>query len=377
MSVIMTKSTHSNGPVIAVDWSFGPDEFGNQMFSPDYRARTRNAQVWCLLQEFQTFMASVGVKLVTIDQADFQSDDVRYVIYFDYSVYRWRHDPFLKKIPCEKRVLLILEPSNINPTLHFNPLLRSCFSHILTYNTKLVKRCGYTKLNYFVLGNMLQYRTPPFPAVPFEKKKMLIAINSNRWAYMPSSTYSIRKTYFRFLEQHYPEQFDLYGHGWNKPSVFYERWLGFPHFSSYKESIPEDIVSKIELLSRYRFHLCIENNINEPGYISEKMTDCFCARCVPLYMGWKETPRYIPEACFINLRNFTSMPALFSFISSMDAQRYQTYMDAIERFIQSPRADYFTNVNAFRTIFKTLFPDAPCAAPLGFEPLSKLLGNAR
>ena len=355
----MTDIMPSSDLMIGVDWGFGPDEFDNQMLSTEYRWRTRRGseQVWCLLQEFQAFMKLAGVKVVTIDQAVSRIDDVRYVIYFDYSLHRWRRDPFLHKIPREKRVLLILEPSNINPTLHYNPFLRGLFGHIFTYNDELVKRCGYTKINYFVLGNMLEYRIPPFPIVPFEKRKMLIAINSNRWAYMPSSTYSIRKTYFRFLEQHYPDRFDLYGHGWNKPSVFYEKWTGFPHFSSYKESIPEDIVSKIELLSHYQFHLCIENNINEPGYISEKMTDCFCARCVPLYMGWTETPRYIPEECFINLRNFPSMSSVFSWISTMNAQQYQVYIDAIERFIQSPRAAYFTNANAFQTILQTLFPN--------------------
>ena len=359
----MTEIKLSPGTVVGVDWGFGPDEFGNQILFPEYPGRTRNEQTWCILQEFQAFMNSVGVKVVTVDQAVSRIDAVRYVIYFDYSLRRWRRDPFLSKIPREKRVLLILEPSNINPTLHYNPLLRNLFSHVFTYNDELVKRCGYTKINYFVLGNMLQYRTPPFPAVPFEKKKMLIAINSNRWAYMPSSTYSIRKSYFRFLEQHCPEQFDLYGHGWNKPAVFYERWLGFPHFSSYRESIPEDIVSKIELLSHYRFHLCIENNINEPGYVSEKMTDCFCARCVPLYLGWKKAKYYIPEECYVDLRKFSSIASVFSFIDSMDAQRYRITLDAIERFVQSPRAGYFTNANAFQTVFQTLFSAEARAIP--------------
>jgi len=41
----------------------------------------------------------------------------------------------------------------------------------------------------------------------------------------------------------------------------------------------------------------------------------------------------------------------------MNAQQYQVYIDAIERFIQSPRAAYFTNANAFQTILQTLFPN--------------------
>lgn len=353
----MPTSTISKNPVVAVDWAFGPDEFCNQIFTTEYRWRDKQAQAWTLLREFQTFMAAVGVRVVTIDQADFQSDNVRYVIYFDYSVWRWRHDPFLKKIPYEKRVLLILEPSNINPTLHYNPLLRSRFCRILTYNTDLVRKYGYTKLNYFVLGNILDYRTWPYPVVPFEKKKMVVAINSNRWAYMPSSTYSIRKRYFNYLEKKFPLQFDLYGHGWNAPCIGYEKWFGYPRYTSYREAIPEDIVSKIKLMSNYRFHLCIENNINEAGYISEKITDCFCARCVPLYLGWKDVPKYIPKECFINIRNFATIPDLFSYVESLNATQYQGYIDAIERFIQSPQASCFTNANAFQTIYQTLFSE--------------------
>ncbi len=352
----MAESSRRPRVTVGINMGFGEAEFGNRVFDEDYPGRDRNPQVWRFMRDFRTLATERGIDLATIDQVDFESASVPYVIYFDFSWRRLVADRFLFRIPREKRVLLMLEPSNINPSLHFIPAMRRPFSKIFTFNDEQALRCGYTKINYFVLGDMLDYRTPPFERIPFERKRKLIGINSNRWAYMPSSTYSIRKRFFRFFEQRYPSEFDLFGHGWNRPCVFYERWFGYPRFTSYRGEIPEDIVSKIRLMSGYRFHLCIENNKDEPGYVSEKITDCFCARCVPLYLGWRHADRYIPRECFVNLRDFRSIEELGQFIDSVDEARYQVYLDAIETFIHSEKARYFTNANAFDTIWSVLFP---------------------
>lgn len=352
----MADESQGKGITLGIEWGFGPRELADRIFSKAYRDEGGNPQVWMFLQELRSFMAEHGIAVTTLDRVDLKSPDVPYVLYFDLSWHRLLRDRHLFRIPREKRVLLMLEPSNVNPSLHLLPWLRWPFSRVFTFNDEQVARYGYNKISYFVLGNMLQYRTPPFRVPPFAEKKLVIGINSNRWAYMPTSTYSMRRAYFRFFEQRYPGQFDLYGHGWNRPCVFYERWFGHPRFESYRGEIPEDIVSKIEIMSRYRFHLCIENNINEPGYVSEKMTDCFCARCVPLYMGWRHADRYIPRECFIDLRDFDSIESVCRFMESMGPDQYQRYLEAIERFMNSERAEYFTNANAFRTILRTLFP---------------------
>jgi hypothetical protein len=341
---------------LGIEWGFGEAELGNRIFREDYSRRGENTQVWMFLRELRLFFESRGISVVTVDQADYRSDSVPYVLYFDFSVQRLLKDRHLFRMPRGKRVLLMLEPSNVNPTLHLLPWLRKPFGKVFTFNDDQVARYGYTKISYFVLGDMTQFRRPPWPVPRFGNRKMVVGVNSNRWAYMPTSSYSLRRKYFRHFEARYPDGFDLYGHGWNRPRVFYERWFGHPVFRNYRGEVPEDIVSKIRLLSGYRFHLCIENNVNEPGYVSEKITDCFCARCVPLYLGWRGAERYVPRDTYIDLREFDSVESVCRFMDSVDEPRFERFLSAANGFMQSERAEYFTNRHAFETILSTLLP---------------------
>jgi hypothetical protein len=340
-------------PIIAMNYYFNSDELNNRIFTSD--CDTGKAAG---MKSFREVMNARGAEVVTLDTVDFQDPNVKHVLYWDYNWRLVRSDPFLRKVPREKRALVLLEPANINPSLYYTSLLRDRFHTVFTWDLNLLRRNPeYIKINVPVGAEPRKYRENPFRHLAFADKRFLVAVSRNRWSYMPQSTYLIRKRAYRYFERAFPEQFDLFGPGWNSPCIFYEKWFGYPRFSSWRGMIDDTCDAKVHEIAKYKFALCFENNASEPGYISEKITDCFCARCVPIYYGSKGTEELISRDAWIDLRDFRDFEALGSYLANMDEKRYSLYIDAIDRFMMSNRLEFFSQVNLYRTIADRLgFP---------------------
>ena len=351
--------------VIALNFFFTPEDMCNRIFSPerqDGRAR--------FVQFFREYFRRRGVELVTLDTVDFRDPAVKHVLYFDYS---WRYalaDRFLRAVPREKRALIIFEPANVNPSLYYVSLLRDRFHTVFTWDLNLLRRNpDYIRINVPVGADPLQYRENRFRDIPFAGKKLVVAVSSNRWSYMPQSNFLRRIEAYRHFDRFFPEQFDLYGAGWNAPRVFYDKWFGYPRFVTFRGSIPPTFEDKVQTIAAYRFSLCIENNAIEPGYISEKITDCFCARCVPVYYGWKGAGDYIPRDAWIDWRDFRNLRELGRFLHEMDAARHARYIEAMDRFLQSEQIRFFTSDHLLDVVATGLgFPAVPGAATAARNP---------
>lgn len=127
--------------------------------------------------------------------------------------------------------------------------------------------------------------------IPRYEDKKLCAMFSGNWC-------EHRFDVLKFFETKPEGEFDFYG---NPPPQFAnsKMWKGkVPG----QHSGPEKIV----VLKNYRFSMCYENTITEPGYISEKIFGCFAAGCVPVYLGATNVEVYIPKDCFIDRRDFNS-----------------------------------------------------------------------
>jgi hypothetical protein len=96
------------------------------------------------------------------------------------------------------------------------------------------------------------------PFLPRKKKAVMIA------TLHPQERYQNR---LRMAER-WAEVVDIYGGGWPKSLPSY-RGLA---------------ASKIDIMRRYRYCLAFENQ-RQPGYVTEKLLDCFVAGSVPLYWG--------------------------------------------------------------------------------------------
>ena len=338
-------------PILGINYYFSKSDYDDAVFAHD-----NNAQVAQFVRKFKSWMESrYDVVVHTYDCIDPASDDVKAVLYFDYN---WRYaksDRLLWRVPPEKRALMIIEPENINPSLYYLSRYRNRFSTVFTWDRRLLSKYPHYKpVNVPVGAEPSSYRENRFGGIPFDEKKLLIAVSRNRWAYMPQSTYNLRKAAYRHFEARCPGSFDLYGQGWNNPVTLFERWFGFHRFSCYRGEIPGGWDDKVAVMSRYKFALCYENNAGQPGYVSEKITDCLCARCVPIYYGSPGVEDLIPQDCWIDARQFKDFREMQDFIMGMTPERHAGYLSSIETFMHSSALDFFSTDHYFTTLAEGL-----------------------
>jgi hypothetical protein len=83
----------------------------------------------------------------------------------------------------------------------------------------------------------------------------------------------------------------IYGRGWGEA-----RPAGSPALLG---GSPAGVLGKLEVLSRHRFALCLEN-YRFPGYITEKITDAIMAGAVPVYDGAPDIAEFLPADAFVD-----------------------------------------------------------------------------
>lgn len=334
--------------VLGINYYFGSQDHQDAVFAPG----RRDALGAGFVQSFKAWIEDrYDVVVHTWDCVDASAPEVKAVLYFDYSWRYAKRDPFLEKIPFEKRALMMIEPANVNPSLYYLKRYRDRFSTVFTWDRRLLaENPSYKPVNVPVGAEPSVYRENRFSDIPFAEKKLLIAVSRNRWSYMPQSTYRKRKAAYAYFDACRPDDFDLFGPNWNEPSGPFDKWLGFPHYRTYRGELPGGWDGKVARMANYRFALCFENNAHQPGYISEKITDCFCARCVPVYYGSEGTEELIPRDCWIDARAFRHYRDLEAFLVGMSAERHAAYIRAIDDFMKSPRLDFFSTEHYFRTL---------------------------
>jgi hypothetical protein len=134
-------------------------------------------------------------------------------------------------------------------------------------------------------------------------------------------------------------EFDLWGRGWPIQS--------FPVLKGSTNN-------KLRTYNNYKFALAFENCDNAVGYISEKILDCFMAGIVPIYWGAPNVTTHIPAECFIDMRDFQSYDDLYKYLKGVSFQRYTEYMEAIDEFIRSDKANQFDSNEQMKEILRLI-----------------------
>ena len=209
----------------------------------------------------------------------------------------------------------------------------------------------------------------PLALQPWNKRGYLILVNSNKRAFFQKmgnikeiarSILSqmrfhvfkvidpwmrIREIYFdRIMAIYYfsrKDDFSLYGVGWDQPIQGFSRNYHNAALKAYKGSIPSDVRRKREVMSRFKFAICFEN-CAFPGYVTEKIFDCFLAGCIPVYFGAPDISDFVPSSAFIDYRRFGNYANLDGFLRGMTESEALKYLEAAREFLASPAFDKFT-----------------------------------
>lgn len=253
-----------------------------------------------------------------IEQADELNglDNFEYLIVFE--VFPEQIEK-LKQYPKEKLILFLWEPPSVLPN-NYDKNYHHMFSRVYTWRDDLVDNVKYFKLQYPVLQPMIAH------AIPFGNKQMFTLIARNKKSKHPNELYSERKELIDFFESKKTSNFDLYGQGW--PNT-YKTYRG-------------PIENKVDVLKNYRFCFAYENIEGAPGYITEKIFDCFQAGCVPVYWGAPNINHYIPKDCYIAREDFTSNEELYDYLRNMKDEEYNRYIANIKNYLESSQAYPFS-----------------------------------
>lgn len=265
--------------------------------------------------------------------------------------------PKIKDIFSDKNnYLLIFESGVIKPD-NWNVENHKYFKKIFTWNDEFVDNKKYFKINF-------ANKIPMDLDFDLNKKnKLCTMIIAHKFKSHPQELYTERLKAIRWFEQNHPEDFDLYGMGWDKHhfkgvlsmlnKFEFLRKLLKPKYPSYKGAIK----SKREALQKYKFAICYENARDIPGYITEKIFDCFFAGCVPVYRGAPNVSEHIPTNTFIDRRKFKSNDELYNYLKNMSDKEYIGYLDAIKDFIRSDKIYPFSAEHFAETIVREILKD--------------------
>jgi len=246
----------------------------------------------------------------------------------------------------------IINPRNSDTECHAQ------FRRVFTYNDSLVDNKKYIKVSY-------SFELPKQIPKTFREKKLCCVIAGNKSSNHPKELYSHRLEIIGWFEKNHPEEFDLYGQGWSKivpPRNIWHRVVNKfafinrffkPKHVSYRGEVSDKSLT----YQKYRFSICYENARDFPGYISEKIFDCFFAGCVPVYWGASNTSEHIPNDCYIDRRKFESSESLYAYLMQMNEEAYLHYLCNIERFLQSNKASLFGVDYFSKTIIENIRKD--------------------
>lgn len=250
--------------------------------------------------------------------------------------------PKIKDIALNKDAYLLIFESEVVRLDNWNIENHKYFKKIFTWNDEFVDNKKYFKINF---------PSKILTALDFhlsKKNKLCTMIIAHKFKSHPLELCTERVKAIRWFEQNHPEDFDLYGIGWNKHYFkgALSRLNRFevltkllkPKYPSYKGSVE----SKKRIYEKYKFAICYENARDIPGYITEKIFDCFFAGCVPVYWGAPNIADFIPTDTFIDKRNFKSYDELYGYLKNMSGREYIDYLDVIKNFIKSDKISPFS-----------------------------------
>lgn len=248
---------------------------------------------------------------------------------------KWKKDYLYeatRNISKEQIFLQINEPPTV-ASQSYNISYHKYFGKVFTWNDRLVDRDRYIKFYIPQYWDGKEYR------IPFNEKNDFVIIAGNKSSAHPNELYTKRREVIEYFEKHNELDFSLYGFGWEREK-----------YNNYKGTVDK----KLETLSRYKFCFCFENIRDCPGYITEKLFDCFFAECIPIYLGADNIGDYIDKELFIDMRKYSTIDDVISYAKRMSENEYMNILDKIKVYLKSDR---FSNTFACKNYVETIWEE--------------------
>lgn len=246
------------------------------------------------------------------------------VVYFNhYTYHRQLHDQI---VPNAFRLLYMYEPVAVDPIQYTRRIWKQ-FDGILTWNTHLTAQSNAFHFEpgiYYDLPYSSHYGLQQLPETlpdPATRERAICQICGDKYSLSPEELYSTRRRIARWFHKNGSVRMDVFGH----PPA------NVPNYRGRSKN-------KADTFARYRYALCFENS-HHPlwtrGYITEKLLDCMYALTIPVYLGASDIESIVPRDCFIDYRDFNSLPELDARLKSMTDEEYLGYARGMRRFLKT------------------------------------------
>lgn len=202
---------------------------------------------------------------------------------------------------------------------------------VLTWNESWLARGG--KYVRTVLPVTSEF--PDVERIDFKSKKLLVDISANKFSSHRAELYTARREAIRYFEQRFPDDFDLYGIGWDglgKQSFGLTSTNDRHEYVSYRGRVSH----KWDVLPRYRFAICYENAVID-DYVSQRIFDVLRCGCVPIYWGAPDIASHVDAGAFVDRRRFGSNEELADYLSHVNEDEYGEMQEAGRRYLRSDR----------------------------------------
>lgn len=330
--------------------------------------------------DFKEYFSRLGF-IIKNSSEEYKLEDVKTLICFDFE----KLDSFVKKVihfnkdkinnHKIKLSAILWEPPLIIPNAYDRKTLKY-FDAILTWNNNLVDNKKIFKFHWpeeFELNKK---------SLSFNEKEFMCVINENKMAIEEGELYSERKRMIDFFTNK-EEGINVFGRGWDEKQIslisighvikrsknllvklikldfkfFYfllNYWFNFRKIkiSSVKGPFKESV---IEVTSRYKFSICLENTNAYPGYSTEKIFNCFNARTIPIYKGDKEIKSNLLQKSYIDLEEFKDYNSLRNYLINLTQEEYELYINNINLFLEEQsKGGLYSSKTFFSKIKKNL-----------------------
>ena len=112
----------------------------------------------------------------------------------------------------------------------------------------------------------------------------------------------------------------------------------------YGPWVNKPVPNKHQIAKGYKYTLCFENDLF-PGYITEKIFDCFYSGTVPIYYGAPDVEKYIDSKAFVDFRNFKNFKELDSYLKNISNIEYEKIKNAGKEFIIRGASHFYNSLD--------------------------------
>jgi hypothetical protein len=300
---------------------------GNALFDTQSKwNRDGSLRPWILLRQR---LKEHGMRLDTADYLEEKSSSAELHVYTSFGI----HDRFPK---LERRENVLFNAFYMFETIMYAPDMYAMAPQLAERFRTLYSWTDAQTLARFS-SRMFRFRSFRMPS-PFsdvidsywnrEDRSGVILVNTNRRGIsVEGDLFEARmKATVHFAAS---GKFDLWGRGWDNTSG-----LSPDAAAAVRKSWRGPLADKYEAYSRAQFVVCFENQIL-PGWITEKIFDCFRGGAIPLYLGAPDVNDWVPSDCFVDVRKFASFEELSEFMGALTSEEITRYRVAARDFFKS------------------------------------------